>query len=117
MDSLMHPTAIALIYFLGMLIIGSAIQWTFLIKLKKHHSVQWEHAGKPTIFNNGDLIKAWPTTKYLLKKLYVDSGSNEGVKFCNSFRNSMIYGYFLTGSTVPLFLVSMLIFGWPPGWA
>jgi hypothetical protein len=63
----MHPTAIALIYFLGMLIIGSAIQWTFLIKLKKHHSVQWEHAGKPTIFNNGDLIKAWPTTKYLLK--------------------------------------------------
>ena len=81
MESLAHPTVITLIYFLGMLIVGSAIQWTFLIKLKKHHPEQWEHAGKPTIFNNGDLVKAWPTTKYLIKKLYTESNLTSGIQF------------------------------------
>lgn len=115
MESLMHPTAIALIYFLGMLIIGSAIQWTFLIKIKKHHPEQWEHAGKPTIMNNGDLVKAWPTTKYILKKLYNNSNSISGIKFCDTYRSSMIYGYFLTVISVPLFFASIFIFGWPEG--
>jgi len=113
MESLAHPTAITLIYFLGMLIIGSAIQWTFLIKLKKHHTVQWEHAGKPTIVNNGDLVKAWPTTKYLMKKNYTTSGSNTGIEFCQTYRSSMIYSYFLTAVSVPLFLLSIFVFGWP----
>ena len=117
MESLAHPTAIALIYFLGMLVIGSAIQWTFLIKLKKHHPEQWEHAGKPTIMNNGDLVKAWPTTKYLINKLYEESNSSSGIKFCNVYRSPMIYGYFLTAISVPAFFASIFMFGWPQGWS
>ena len=116
MESLTHPTVVALIYFLGMLVVGSAIQWTFLIKLKKHHSEQWLHAGEPTIMNNGDLVKAWPTTKYLMNKLYVDSGSRSGIDFCNSFRFPMLCGYFLTAISIPLFFLSIFIFGWPQGW-
>lgn len=117
MEALAHPTAISLIFFLGMLIIGSAIQWTFLIKLKKHHTGQWEHAGKPTIMNNGDLFKAWPTTKYMLKKLYRDSGNNNGISFCEFYRLPMIYGYFLTAISAPLLIISIFIFGWPVGWS
>ena len=29
----------------------------------------------------------------------------------------MIYGYFLTAVSVPLFLASIFLFGWPPGWS
>lgn len=115
MESLSHPTVIALIYFLGMWVIGSAIQWTFLIKLKKHHVEQWEHAGKPTIFNNGDLVKAWPTTKYLIKRFYIGSNSKSGIQFCNVYRFPMIYGYFLTAISLPLFIASIFLFGWPQG--
>ncbi|WP_445426299.1 hypothetical protein [Alishewanella sp. HL-SH06] len=117
MESITHPTAIALIYFLGMLVIGSAIQWTFLIKLKKHHPEQWQHAGTPTIISNGDLVKAWPTTKYLKQKLYKESNSSSGIKFCDLYRSPMIYGYFLTAISVPLFFASILLFGWPPAWS
>jgi hypothetical protein len=113
----MHPTAIALMYFIGMLIIGSGIQWTFLIRMKKNHPEQWEHAGKPTIMNNGDLVKAWPTTMYLMKRSYNESNSSTGINFCNTYRLPMIYGYFLTAISVPLFFACIFLFGWPEGWS
>ena len=110
-----HPTSIALMFFLIMLVIGSAIQWTFLIKLKKHHSILWVHAGKPTIINNGDLVSAWGTTRYLMNRDYNQSENDDGIRFCESFRGAMFYGYFLTASSVPIFIFSIFVFGWPEG--
>jgi hypothetical protein len=116
MDSIFHPTAIAFIFFLIMLIAGSCIQWPFLIKLKKHHPLQWEHAGSPTIMNNGDLTKAWSTTKYLLDRRYEESEIIEGIEFCELFRLPMLIGYFFSASTIPICFISLLNFGWPAGW-
>lgn len=66
MESSIHPTGLASIYLLGMLIIGSFIQWTFLLKLKKYHAGQWEQAGKPTIFTcSSDPIFLLSTFKYV----------------------------------------------------
>ena len=117
MESLLHPTIMAVIYLLSMMIIGSAIQWTFLIKLKKHHPQQWARAGNPTIMNNGDLMKAWPTTKYLMKSKFKESGCVEGTSFCLKFRNPMVYSYFLACSSFLMFFISIFVFGWPPGWS
>ena len=66
--------------------------------------------------NNSDMIKSWSTTKYLLKHEYLKSQNQSGIEFCEKYRRVMVLGYFASVSTVPIFLTSVFIFGWPPGW-
>ncbi len=111
-----HPTVVAIIVVVLTMLATSLIQWTFLIRLKRYYSVQWYHAGSPTIWNNESLIAAWPTVRYLQKQQYWSSGDPEGAAFCHRFRHPMVIGYWLT---VVVFIAAVFIAilnGWPPSW-
>lgn len=78
------------------LLATSIIQWTFLLRLKSKHREHWYHAGNPTIWSDQSFISAWPTVKYMQSKMYLSSGSESGISFCNLFRLPMVLGYWLT---------------------
>jgi hypothetical protein len=113
MESLSHPTIIATIFFVSSLLIGGITHWTYILKLKKHHSSLWVKAGSPTIKSDRDLFTTWPTIKFLLNKQYVISGNLKGKEFCSSFRMPVLIGYFSTCIAVPVFFLCIFVFGWP----
>ena len=112
-----HPTAYAIVSVIVVMLATSLVQWTFLIKLKKHHAQQWDHAGNPTIWSDQSLLSAWPTIKYLQNKTYVSSRDTDGIKFCDSFRLPMIIGYWVTVAAFIMCLVVWMLNGWPSSWS
>jgi hypothetical protein len=113
MESLSHPTIIATILFVSSLLIGGLIHWTYILKLKKHHSSLWVKAGSPTIRSDRDLFTTWPTIKFLLTKQYLLSGNLNGKAFCAAFRIPVVIGYFATCVSVPIFFLCIIFLGWP----
>jgi hypothetical protein len=111
-----HPTAYAVIAVIITMLTTSIIQWAFLLILKSKHKSQWHHAGNPTIWSDQSFISAWPTIRYLQNRMYISSGSEQGINFCENFRIPMVIGYWLTISVFIVGVIVGLINGWPPSW-
>jgi len=112
----MHPTELAIWTCLAIMLSTSAIQWTFLIRLKKRHPDQWEHAGSPTIMSDQSLTSAFGTVMYLQSRAYTYSDYQEGIRYCERFRFPMVVGYWITVAAVSSAVIVGLVNGWPPGW-
>jgi hypothetical protein len=113
MEYLDHPTVYAMALFFAFMIGGSIVQWIFLIRLKRLDWEIWVRAGRPTIWSDRDLIRAWPTIKFLLGKKYLFTGTRVGHRFCSFYRYPLFLGYFGTCLSVIWFLVSLFLNGWP----
>src|SRR5688500_3419199 len=116
-ESYLHPTAITLWLFLVCLCAESITSFIFLRGLQKEHPEQWRHSGERTIWTDSDLISAWGTIKYLQRCLYLNSSNQAGIAFCAKHRLSVVATYWAAGTTVPMFFISLFVFGWPPQWS
>lgn len=112
-----HPTSIAILVTVLTMVTTSAIQWSFLLGLKKRHPHQWRHAGSPTIWTDQSLFSAWPTVRYLQHKAYASSGDGAGIAFCSERRLPMVFGYWMTFAVFVTAVLVAISYGWPPGWS
>ena len=99
--------------FIFCLTMESITSWRFIKGSKKKHPELWVHAGEPTLMGNGDLISAWPLTKYLLSRQYHQLENKVAVDFAEKSRLPFIVSYFSAGISAIICLASMLVFGVP----
>jgi len=95
---------------------GSFIQFLFLRGLRKHHPLQWEHAGCPTIWTDQSLFSAWPTISYIRRRAYRESGDVAGIAICERYRIALLIGYWGTTSSFVLFFFLLFSVGCPEEW-
>lgn len=110
-----HPTAYIIVITAFFMVIGSVIQWAFLLILRKKHSSLWNAMGRPTIWTDQSLFSAWPTIKFIQQKRYL-SFESSSVSFCGSFYLPLITFYWATAISLVMFFVSIFVFGWPEQW-
>lgn len=87
-----HPTSIALGVLILAMCAGSVVQFVFLRGLRKHYPLQWDHAGRPTIWTDQSLMSAWPTIQYIQQRAYCASGDTAGAAFCHAYRAPLLTG-------------------------
>lgn len=95
------------------LIFESITSWIFIRRSKKYYPVLWEHAGSPTLMGNGDLVSAWPLTRYLLNKRYLEISCESSKSFAEKLRLPFLMGYFSAVVTVAIFFIVLFVFGSP----
>lgn len=110
-----HPTAYLLILTGLFMIVGSLVQWTFLVILRRQHAKLWDFMGKPTIWTDQSLISAWPTIKFIQRKHYRGFDLSS-VRFCDAFYLPLIFFYWTTSLLTLVFFVVIGIYGWPAQW-
>lgn len=63
------------------LILGIALEsitsWIAIRVARKRHPELWAHSGKPTLWGNRDLMKAWPLVKYYRDRRYLEPARQE----------------------------------------
>ena len=87
--------------------------WVFIRGSKNKHPELWQHAGEPTLMGSGDLISAWPLTKYLLSKQYMELDNMEAKMFADKLRLPFVLSYFLAVISVTVFFIAWFVFGTP----
>jgi hypothetical protein len=85
--------------FLLALCIESWFSWRFLRRLKHEFPRLWEISGRRTIWTDGDLISAWPTIRFLWRREYLATGTQEEIAFCESYRLPVILSWAAAGIT------------------
>ncbi|MCF6251092.1 MAG: hypothetical protein L3J75_07460 [Methylococcaceae bacterium] len=95
------------------LIMEGITSWVFIRGSKKNHPELWQHAGEPTLMGNGDLISAWPLTKYLLSKQYTGLDNIEAKIFADKLRLPFVLSYFSAVISVMVFFIAWFVFGTP----
>lgn len=99
--------------FMICLIIESITSYIFIRRSKKKYPELWEHAGRPTLIGNGDLISAWPLNKYIKNREYLEISDVKAKEFAETIRAPHIYSYYSAGISVVIFLLVAAIFGAP----
>ena len=110
-----HPTAYIVVATGFFMVVGSVIQWVFLLMLRKQHSNLWNAMGRPTIWTDQSLFSAWPTIKFIQQKRYL-SFESSSVSFCGFFYLPLVLFYWLTAISLAMFFVAIFAFGWPEQW-
>lgn len=105
-----HPTAYIAAIAAFFMVVGSIVQWVFLITLRKKHSNLWNAMGRPTIWTDQSLFSAWPTIKFIQQKRYL-SFEASSVGFCSSFYLPLILFYSATATSLVMFFVAIFVFG------
>lgn len=109
----MHPFWISFTAVAAFLIVESVSSWIFIRCSKKNHPMLWEHAGCPTFWGDGDLIGAWGTNRYLLRRRHLELGDEASRQFAERLRLPMLVGYFGSWLSVGAFFVCLYLFGKP----
>jgi hypothetical protein len=110
-----HPTAYIIVITAFFMVVGSIIQWTFLLMLRKNHSNLWYAMGRPTIWTDQSLFSTWPTIKFIQQKRYLNHEFGS-VKFCGFFHFPLVLFYWATALSLAMFFVAIFVFGWPEQW-
>jgi len=80
---------IAPILFIGLIIlviIGIALHYTFLKRLRYQFPDIWQELGSPTIFLNNSIQNSLKTQGFLWKKKYAELADSQFVRLCNTLR-------------------------------
>lgn len=109
----MHPFWFSLSVFGLFLTVEGIASWVFIRRSRRLYPELWEHAGSPTLLGDGDLISAWPTNRYLLRRQYLQLDDATARNFAEKLRLPMLIGYFGSWAAVAGVLVSLLVFGKP----
>lgn len=109
----MHPFWITFIVFAIFLTAESIASLLFIRKSRNNYPVLWKDAGCPTILGDSDLISAWKTNRYLLKRDYLKIEDETGRQFAERMRFPMLAGYFGAWGGALLFVTSFMFFGKP----
>ena len=109
----MHPFWIALIIFCILLLCESVTSWLFIRRARRQFPLLWEHAGRPTILTDGDLISAWHTNRYLLQRSYRVLDDPAARQFADRARLPVLVAYLGCWLGVIGFFASLAIFGRP----
>ncbi|WP_375203472.1 hypothetical protein [Hyphococcus sp.] len=94
---------LSFLLFLACLIAESITSFVFIKDSKKRHPALWEHAGKPTLLGNGDLISAFPLIQYAQARRYESLADEKSIAFADRIRMPMVISYYAA-------VVSALIF-------
>jgi len=86
----------------------SITSWMFIRGSRKKHPILWEHAGEPTLIENGDLISAISLVEYVRRREYSEISDIEAVQFAEKLRRPLVYSYWMTVVSVAIFLGSLL---------
>jgi hypothetical protein len=109
----MHPFWASLIIFAVFITVEGVASWIFIRSSKNRFPALWKHAGCPTLLGDSDLISAWGTNRYLLRREYQSLRDEAGRQFAERLRLPMLIGYFGSWLAVVGFLVCLCIFGKP----
>ena len=109
----MNPFWASFIIFAVFLTVESIASWVFIHRSRKKYRALWEHAGCPTLLGDSDLISAWGTTRYLMRREYQSLSDEAGRRFAERLRLPMLVGYFGSWLSVIGFFVCLLLFGKP----
>jgi hypothetical protein len=101
-------TAIAV--FVVTLVAESVTSWMVIRGARKHHPVLWCHAGRPTLIDNGDLMRSWPLVRYFMRREFHKTGNQPAITFAERLRAPFVYSYFLAWGGVVYALVYLLVF-------
>jgi hypothetical protein len=104
---------IAMGVFFFFLVLESVTSWIFIRGSKKHHPILWQHAGKPTLMGNGDMISAWPLNKYLMSRKYKEIEDSSAVAFAEKNRLPFVVTYFGACISVIVLLAVLYFLGVP----
>lgn len=109
----MHPFWASFVVFALFLSVESVASWVFIRRSRKLYRSLWEHAGSPTLLGDGDLISAWGTNRYLMRREYQSLRDDPGKQFAERMRLPMLIGYFGSWLAVLGFLICLFLFGKP----
>lgn len=90
----MHPFWISFGLFAVFLTVESVASWVFIRRSRRNHPELWIHAGSPTLLGDSDLISAWPTVRYLLRREYRQIKDVNATTFAEQLRTPMLVGFF-----------------------
>ncbi len=109
----MDPFWTSLAVFAVFLTVESLASWSFIRGSRKSHPVLWEHAGSPTLLGDSDLISAWGTTRYLMRREYEVLEDSSDRQFAERLRLPMLIGYFGSWLSAGTFFLCLFLFGKP----
>ena len=109
----MNPFWTSFAVFAVFLTVESVASWLFIRGSRKRHPVLWEHAGSPTLLGDSDLISAWGTTRYLMRREYESLNDRLGRQFAERLWLPMLIGYFGSWLSVGAFFLCLFLFGKP----
>ena len=109
----MHPFWLSLGIFGFFLTVEGVASWVFIRRSRRYYLELWEHAGCPTLLGDSDLISAWPTNRYLLRRGYLQIGDAKARNFAEQLRLPMLVGYFGSLASVAGFFICLFVFGKP----
>lgn len=109
----MHPFYLCSSLVVALILVESTTSWIFIRRSRKRYPILWSDAGEPTLLGDGNLIRAWGTNHYLLKREYQHLSGPDGRYFAEKMRMPMLIGYFGGWISVLLFWLCILIYGTP----
>ena len=112
-----HASAYAALIAAFFMTVGSVVQWSFLILVRKKYGKLWISMGRPTIWTDQSLITAWDTVKFIQYKKYASfSFDASAIKFCRRFRLPFIIFYLGACFSFVWLFISIIWLGWPEEW-
>ena len=60
---------------------------------KRNYPALWEHAGRPTLFEDAHLFSAIPLAKYIWRRAYSEIEDSEAIVFADKLRRPAIFSY------------------------
>lgn len=87
--------AVAVAIFVIALLAESVTSWMVIRGARRRHPRLWHHAGEPTLWGNGDLVRAWPLVRYFLRRDYRGLGDTSAVAFAERMRLPFVATYFM----------------------
>ena len=109
----MHPFWVSFAVFAVFLAVESVASWVFIRRSKERYPALWEHAGCPTLLGDADLIGAWGTNRYLMRREYQLLNDDAGKRFAEELRLPMLIGYCGSWLSLAVFFICLFLFGKP----
>lgn len=101
---------IAVTVFVITLLAESVTSWMVIQGARKRHPVLWNHAGRPTLLDNGDLLRSWPLVIYFMRREYNGIRNEPALAFAERLRGPFVYSYFLAWAGVVYALGYLIVF-------
>jgi hypothetical protein len=100
---------LVIIAFVLFLIGESLTSWLFIRGSRKKHPGLWEHARRPTLMGNGNLLNAWPLVRYVTRRDYAAVPEPHSVTFAEALRLPLIVTYWGAVASAILLVGTLLL--------
>ena len=76
---------------------------------KLNYPILWEHAGRPTLFEDAHLFSALPLAKYIWRRDYIEMDDCEAILYADKLRQPAVFSYGAAVFFLSTFFISMFI--------